>query len=70
VCFSVSAREGASEGGGRITRSARLPGNRADVRDRATTVALHLLRRLLLGEVDAVPLPGEVARSGMRSERS
>jgi nicotinamide-nucleotide amidase len=70
VCFSVSAREAASEGGGRITRSARLPGNRADVRDRATTVALHLLRRLLLGEVDAVPLPGEVARSGMRSDRS
>ena len=32
----------------RITRSARLPGDRADVRDRSTTVAMHLLRRLLL----------------------
>jgi competence/damage-inducible protein CinA-like protein len=45
VCFSVSARTGE-----RITRSARLPGGRPDVRDRATTVAMHLLRRLLLGE--------------------
>jgi hypothetical protein len=25
-----------------------LPGSRADVRDRSTTVALHLVRRLLL----------------------
>ena len=31
------------------TARAQLPGGRADVRDRATTVALHLLRRLLLG---------------------
>jgi nicotinamide-nucleotide amidase len=30
-----------------------LPGRRADVRDRATTVAMHLLRRLLLGEGEA-----------------
>jgi nicotinamide-nucleotide amidase len=48
VCFSVVAR-----GGARITRSTRLPGGRADVRDRSTTVAMHLLRRLLLGEDDA-----------------
>jgi nicotinamide-nucleotide amidase len=47
VCFSVSRPSG-----GRITRSIRLPGSRADVRDRSTTVALHLLRRLLRGEVD------------------
>jgi nicotinamide-nucleotide amidase len=45
VCFSVSAGDG-----GRITRSARLPGDRADIRDRSTTVAMHLLRRLLRGE--------------------
>jgi competence/damage-inducible protein CinA-like protein len=32
----------------RLTRSMNLPGGRADVRDRATTVALHLLRRLLV----------------------
>jgi nicotinamide-nucleotide amidase len=51
VCFCVAAAEGQ-----KITRSARLPGNRADVRDRATTVAMHLLRRLLAGEgVEALP---------------
>src|SRR5690348_2801083 len=47
VCFSVSSREGR-----RITRNTRLPGDRADVRDRSTTVAMHLLRRLLRGEGD------------------
>jgi nicotinamide-nucleotide amidase len=45
VCFSV-----ASAAGERITRSTRLPGGRADIRDRSTTVAIHLLRRLLVGE--------------------
>ena len=45
VCFSVSAPSGQ-----RITRTTRLPGARADIRDRATTVAMHLLRRLLLEE--------------------
>ena len=42
VCFSVSHRDGR-----RLTHSVTLPGGRADVRDRSTTVALHLLRRLL-----------------------
>jgi nicotinamide-nucleotide amidase len=37
-------------GGEKIVRGIRLPGDRADVRDRSTTVALHLLRRLLLGQ--------------------
>lgn len=32
-----------------LTRSVNLPGGRADVRDRATTVALHLVRRALAG---------------------
>jgi nicotinamide-nucleotide amidase len=32
-----------------LTRSVNLPGGRADVRDRATTVALHLVRRALSG---------------------
>jgi nicotinamide-nucleotide amidase len=45
VCFSVAGPDGA-----RITCSARLPGGRADVRDRSTTVAMHLVRRLLRGE--------------------
>ncbi len=35
----------------RITSSVNLPGGRADVRDRTTTVAMHLVRRLLIGEV-------------------
>jgi nicotinamide-nucleotide amidase len=66
VCFSVSSREGR-----RITRSTRLPGDRADVRDRSTTVAMHLLRRLLRGEGDVV-LPGASigTDAGGVSERS
>ena len=32
---------------GELTRSVNLPGGRADVRERATTVAMHLLRRAL-----------------------
>jgi nicotinamide-nucleotide amidase len=47
VCFSVAGPSGA-----RLTRSATLPGGRADVRDRSTTVAMHLLRRLLRGDAD------------------
>jgi nicotinamide-nucleotide amidase len=59
VCLSVSARDGA-----RITRSTRLPGNRSDIRDRSTAVAMHLLRRLLMGEgAGEAPLPGEAGRS-------
>jgi len=53
VCFSV-----AGPGGARITRSLQLPGGRADVRDRSTTVAMHLVRRLLVGEGSgAAPAP-------------
>lgn len=48
VCFSVAGPDGA-----RLTRRATLPGARPDVRDRATTVALHMVRRLLRGEADA-----------------
>jgi nicotinamide-nucleotide amidase len=70
VCFSVVGGEGLGAVSGvsgvpgvpgvralRITRRVQLPGGRVDVRDRATTVAMHLLRRLLRGEVEA-PLPG------------
>jgi nicotinamide-nucleotide amidase len=46
VCFSVAGPDSA------ITRSATLPGGRFDVRDRSTTVAMHLVRRLLQGEAD------------------
>ena len=47
VCLSVAAR-----GGARIDRTLQLPGNRAMVRERTTTVAMHLLRRLLDGTRD------------------
>jgi len=47
VCFCVAGR-----GGERLTRRTRLPGQRGDVRERSTTVALHLLARLLHGEHD------------------
>ena len=42
VCWSVKLADGRA-----ITRSIRLPGDRADIRDRSTTVAMHLLRRVL-----------------------
>lgn len=34
--------------GRRMTRKLSLPGSRADIRDRTTTVSLHMIRRLLL----------------------
>ena len=42
VCLSV-----AEAGGARADRTVRLPGDRAMVRERSTTVVLHMLRRLL-----------------------
>jgi nicotinamide-nucleotide amidase len=45
VCFSVALAEGRV-----LTRTSRLPGDRSDVRERSTTVAMHLLRRVLSGE--------------------
>jgi nicotinamide-nucleotide amidase len=53
VCFSIASADGE-----RITRTTRLPGARADVRDRSTTVALHLLRRMLVGDKSEQALPG------------
>jgi nicotinamide-nucleotide amidase len=43
VYVSVALRDGP-----RLTRRLSLPGDRADIRDRTTTVALHMVRRLLL----------------------
>ena len=60
VCFSVWARDGA-----RLTRRLRLPGSRSDIRERSTTVAMHLLRRVLLGEGVAVP-----SEAGTRGQRA
>ena len=44
VCFCVMLADGP-----KLTRTLLLPGNRSDVRERSTTVAMHLLRRTLLG---------------------
>jgi nicotinamide-nucleotide amidase len=45
VCICVKTADGR-----KLARDPHLPGNRAEVRDRSTTVALHLLRRHLRGE--------------------
>jgi nicotinamide-nucleotide amidase len=45
VCICAKTSDGRM-----IARDPRLPGNRAEIRDRATTVAMHLLRRLLRGD--------------------
>lgn len=50
VCFCVKSSAGGEGESEAIVRSVVLPGSRADVRDRATTVAMHLLRRMLRGE--------------------
>jgi nicotinamide-nucleotide amidase len=42
VCWSVKLADGRG-----LTRTVRLPGDRADIRDRSTTVAMHLIRRVL-----------------------
>jgi nicotinamide-nucleotide amidase len=49
VCWSVKL-----DGGAVLAHDVRLPGDRAEIRDRATTVAMHLLLRLLRGEEPAV----------------
>jgi nicotinamide-nucleotide amidase len=45
VCWAVKLADGS-----KLVRDTRLPGDRAEVRDRSTTVAMHLLRRVLRGE--------------------
>ena len=45
VCWCAKRADGAT-----LARDVRLPGDRAEVRDRSTTVGMHLLRRLLRGE--------------------
>lgn len=48
VCWSVRLT-----GGEPLTRTALMPGDRADIRERSTTVAMHLLRRALAREAAA-----------------
>lgn len=50
VCVSIARRDG--EG---TTRDLVIPGDRDDIRDRAVTLSLHMLRRLLRGE--STPFP-------------
>jgi nicotinamide-nucleotide amidase len=45
VCWAVKLADGS-----KLVRDVRLPGDRAGVRDRSTTVGMHLLRRVLRGE--------------------
>ena len=45
VCWCVKLADGS-----RLARDTRLPGDRDEIRDRSTTVGMHLLRRLLSGE--------------------
>ncbi len=56
VWICVTDPDGAS-----MTRSVRLPGGRTDVRERAVTVAMHLIRRLLAGERDGERNPQPAA---------
>jgi nicotinamide-nucleotide amidase len=51
VCFCVMLADGPT-----LTRTLQLPGNRSDIRERSTTVAMHLLRRALLGAKDPAVL--------------
>ena len=55
VCWSVKLADGRG-----ITRTVHLPGDRADIRDRSTTVAMHLLRRALS---EPAPTPSGAAAS-------
>jgi PncC family amidohydrolase len=45
VCWCAKLADGSV-----LARDVRLPGDRAEIRDRCTTVGMHLLRRLLLGD--------------------
>jgi nicotinamide-nucleotide amidase len=47
IWLSVALAGRSSIGREPLTRSVNLPGGRADVRDRATTVAMHMIRRAL-----------------------
>jgi nicotinamide-nucleotide amidase len=58
VCWSAALRDGT-----RLTRDTRLPGDRTDIRDRSTTVGMHLLRRLLRGDEAGDLIPSQRGRS-------
>jgi nicotinamide-nucleotide amidase len=45
VCWCVKGSDGTT-----LARDTQLPGDRTEIRDRSTTVAMHLLRRFLSGQ--------------------
>ena len=45
VCWCARRGDGAV-----LARNTHMPGDRAEIRDRSTTVGMHMLRRLLRGE--------------------
>jgi nicotinamide-nucleotide amidase len=45
VCFCVKSADGR-----KLAADPQLPGRRDDIRDRSVSVAMHMIRRLLLGE--------------------
>jgi nicotinamide-nucleotide amidase len=55
VCLCVASADDARE------LTVRLPGSRADIRDRTTTMAMHMLRELLGPEVTAGPSKPELS---------
>ena len=61
VCWSVKLADGRG-----ITRTRLVPGDRVEVRDRSTTVAMHLLRRALL---DPGALAAETAAAAASQAR-
>jgi nicotinamide-nucleotide amidase len=68
VCFSVKLADGRG-----VTRMLRLPGDRADIRDRSTTVAMHLLRGVLAeppAEATAAAAGREPARADSAAART
>ncbi len=69
VCFSVWMRADTDPPAPprRLTRRTVLPGSRSDIRDRSVTVAMHMLRRVLLGESDEQPGGREPERADAAS---
>ena len=64
VCWSVKTADGRS-----LARTVRLPGDRADIRDRSTTVAMHMLRRVLSAPARAAEATPASRESAPASDR-
>ena len=75
VCWSVK-----DSNGGVVARDVQIPGDRAEIRDRSTTVAMHLVRRLPVASsrrfegapsgAHGAPAPGRRGRSRAGSPRT